>query len=45
MVEERSTPLHLWIVGGLSLAWNAMGGIDYTLTQYKDAAYLAQFSV
>ncbi len=35
------TPIHLWIVGVLSLLWNAGGAIDYVLTRANDAAYLA----
>ncbi len=36
------TPLHLWIVGVLSLLWNAGGALDYVMTKIGDAAYLAQ---
>ena len=35
------TPLHLWIVGLVSLLWNAGGGYDYVMTQMKNQAYLA----
>lgn len=38
------TPLSLWIVGGLSLVWNAFGAVDYVMTQTKNPAYLAQFT-
>lgn len=38
------TPLHLWIVGGLSLVWNAGGAFDYVMTKTANAAYLAQLS-
>lgn len=37
------TPMHLWIVGVLSLLWNSFGCYDYTMTQTRNAAYLAQF--
>jgi len=37
-------PLHLWIVGVLSLLWNAMGAYDYLMTQTKDEAYMAKFT-
>jgi hypothetical protein len=40
-ISVRRTPWHLWAVGLLSLAWNAIGGIDYTMTQTHNAAYLA----
>ena len=34
------TPIHLWIVGVISLLWNAGGAYDYTMTQTRSAAYL-----
>ena len=36
------TPIHLWIVGILSLVWNAGGAIDYVMTRTNVAAYLAE---
>lgn len=36
----RAAPL-FWIVAALSLAWNAMGAIDYTMTQTHNATWLA----
>lgn len=33
-------PAHLWIVGLLSLLWNAFGGYDYTMSRMHNAAYL-----
>jgi hypothetical protein len=38
------TPRHLWIVGGLSLLWNAVGAFDYTATQMRLESYMSQFS-
>ncbi len=38
----RATPMHLWIVGALSLLWNCFGGYDYTMTRLRNADYLAQ---
>ena len=38
------TPVHLWIVGILSLLWNAMGAFDYTATHMKLDFYMSQFS-
>lgn len=38
------TPTHLWIVGIVSLLWNAFGGYDYTMTQMRDPGYLASVS-
>ena len=43
-LEARTrAPLHFWIVAGLSLLWNAFGAFDYTMTNLRDAAYLANF--
>ena len=33
-------PIHLWIVGILSLLWNAGGAIDYSMTKFQVASYL-----
>jgi predicted tellurium resistance membrane protein TerC len=35
------TPWHLWVVGIVSLLWNAMGGVDYTLTHMHNQSWLA----
>jgi hypothetical protein len=35
---------HIWVVGFLSLAWNAFGAFDYFMTKTENAAYLAEFS-
>ena len=37
-------PRHLWIVGILSLLWNAMGAFDYLMTQTQNEAYMANFT-
>ena len=37
------TPAHLWIVGIVSLLWNAYGCYDYLMTNLKNQAYMAQF--
>ena len=39
-----STPIHLWIVGILSLLWNAVGAFDYTATQLRLESYMGQFT-
>ena len=44
MNARANTPLHLWIVGGLSALWNAFGCFDYVMTQTRNADYLAQFT-
>ncbi len=37
-------PWHLWVVGGLSFLWNAVGVFDFVMTQTRNEAYMAQFS-
>ena len=37
---QSNTPVHLWIVGILSLLWNGFGCYDYFMTQTKGAAYI-----
>lgn len=43
-VPPSRTPVHLWIVGILSLLWNAMGAFDYLATQLELDFYMAQFT-
>lgn len=38
----KKVPTHLWIVGILSLLWNAMGAFDYTMTHVGGEEYLSQ---
>jgi hypothetical protein len=38
------TPVHLWIIGVISLIWNAGGAYDYVMTQFQDEAYLAMLT-
>jgi hypothetical protein len=38
------TPWHLWLVGVLSLLWNSMGALDYTMTKTQNASYMANFT-
>lgn len=38
------TPVHLWIVGIVSLLWNAMGAFDYLATQMRLESYMSQFT-
>ena len=44
MEEPITTPVHLWIVGALSLLWNALGGYDYTMTRMRNIDYLSSMS-
>ena len=41
---DGRTPLHLWIVGGLSTLWNAIGCFDYLMTQTRNPDFLANFT-
>ena len=34
------TPVHLWIVGFLSLLWNCFGAFDYLMTKLRGAEYI-----
>ena len=35
------TPVHLWIVGILSLLWSCFGCYDYTMTRIRNTDYIA----
>ena len=34
------TPWHIWVVGILSLLWNAGGGFDYVMARTQNPAYV-----
>lgn len=38
------TPVHLWIIGVVSVLWNAVGAFDYLATQLQVESYMSQFS-
>ncbi len=42
MATQHRTPLHIWVVGGLSLVWNSFGAVDYFMTRTRNFEYLAQ---
>ncbi len=44
MTETRKTPIHLWIVGIVTLLWNLMGAYDYLMTKTQNEAYMAKFT-
>ena len=44
MNTRTKTPVHLWIIGVLTLLWNMMGAFDYTATHMKLDFYMSQFS-
>lgn len=39
--EARTTPWQFWAVSIVSLLWNLVGVVDYTMTQTHNATYLA----
>jgi len=43
-MATSKTPWHIWVVGILSLLWNAGGAMDFTLTKLQNTAYLSQFT-
>lgn len=40
MSEAVKTPWHLWVIGLITLAWNAFGAWDYYATQTGNLEYL-----
>ena len=42
--QTTATPWHLWAVGAVALLWNCIGAFDYTMTESRNAAYLAPFT-
>jgi hypothetical protein len=38
--QDVRAPMHLWIVGILSLVWNGFGGFDYLMTRTRGADYI-----
>jgi hypothetical protein len=44
MHESVKAPVHLWIVGIVSLLWNAIGAFDYLASQLKIEFYMSQFT-
>ncbi|MBK6802514.1 MAG: hypothetical protein IPG83_13845 [Novosphingobium sp.] len=43
-MEQRKAarpPTSFWVVGIMSLIWNAFGGVDYTMTRLRNAEYLS----
>ncbi|MEO6152265.1 MAG: hypothetical protein ABIT09_07635 [Croceibacterium sp.] len=38
-LQSARVPWHLWVVGVISLLWNAYGGYDYVMTETDNLAY------
>ncbi len=43
-VQSSKAPWHLWIVGVVSLLWNSAGGLDFVMTQTRNATYMKSFT-
>jgi len=44
MQQTNKAPAHLWIIGIVSLLWNAIGVFDYMATKLKLDFYMSQFT-
>jgi hypothetical protein len=42
--QKSPAPRHLWVIGILALLWNAMGAMDYLMTETRNAAYMSRFT-
>ena len=42
--NSEKAPVHLWMVGILSLLWNAVGAFDYLATKMRLDFYMSQFT-
>ncbi len=42
--SRPGAPWHLWVVGVLTLLWNAMGAFDYLMTETRNEGYMARFT-
>ncbi len=42
--KPEGTPKHLWVVGIVALLWNAMGAMDYVMTQTHNESYMSSFT-
>lgn len=44
MEGAAKAPAHLWIVAIATALWNAFGALDYTMTQTRNPAWMAQLT-
>jgi hypothetical protein len=44
MNQTPKAPVHLWIVGVVSLLWNAVGAFDYSASELRYEPYMSQFT-
>lgn len=40
----QTTPWHLWVIGVVTLLWNAMGALDFVMTQTQNEGYMEAFT-
>ena len=38
------TPWHLWVIGVVSLLWNAVGAFDHAMTETRNESWMANFT-
>ena len=43
-VARAKAPWHLWVVAILAVLWNAVGVLDYLMTETRNASYLSVFT-
>lgn len=43
--SRTKAPWRLWVIGIIALLWNAMGAVDYFLSQTKNEAYMKMFTL
>lgn len=43
-LSTARAPWHLWVIGIISLLWNAIGAFDYIMTETKNAEYMSNFT-
>jgi len=41
---KQKTPWHLWVMGIVGLLWNAMGAMDYIMTETRNEQYMSAFT-
>jgi hypothetical protein len=44
VAKAARTPRHLWVVGVVALLWNAIGALDYVMTETRNPAYMKSFT-
>jgi len=43
-VSANRAAWHFWVIGAVALLWNAMGAMDYVMTQTRNEAYMSAFA-